>query len=526
MSVPVDIVLVGAEEEENLSLRYLAAACEGAGQSARIVAFNAARDLPAALDNILSEPARVVGLSMAFQSRVMEFAQLGHTLRERGFPGHITAGGHFATLQAELLLSRFPWLDSIVLHEAEESLPELLRALECDAIHTVAGVVTRGRGWCTRALPPIDALPWPRRDAVAPRKLGIGTAVMAGSRGCYGSCNFCSVQAWYKLARGPRFRQRPADDIAEEMAWLRRERGVQIFSFIDDNFFVSSSAANQRRADALVDAVLARDLRKVAWSFKCRPDDLNPGLLQRLMQVPIVLVYLGIETATEQGIATLGRRVSPQSCESSLRLLAEHRVLHTFNVQLFDPDTTLDSLGDNLSLLRAWPGVPWNFGQTQVYAATPLEDRLLADDRLQGDPFAWSYSLADRRADWMMRAALTVFFKRNFHAEGIAALNLSTRYGLEVLRLFGGEGWDEALQREAEALSAEVGRCTVRALESLLAMARDAALDDLERSTMAVPSLARDVHRADFEFLRRFRELRTAIESRMGRLSPRPPAHP
>src|SRR3954452_9165443 len=100
------IALVGPELEENLSLRYLAASLQQAGFESRILAFNSEQDFPAVLASILGapEPPFAVGLSLAFQWRAPDFLALAVALREEGYAGHITAGGHFATFAAAELL--------------------------------------------------------------------------------------------------------------------------------------------------------------------------------------------------------------------------------------------------------------------------------------------------------------------------------------------------------------------------------------------------------------------------------------
>jgi hypothetical protein len=70
-----------------------------------------------------------VALSLAFQWRAVDFLALAAALRDRGFRGHLTAGGHFATFAALELLRDFPELDSLCRGEAEEVLADLACAL-------------------------------------------------------------------------------------------------------------------------------------------------------------------------------------------------------------------------------------------------------------------------------------------------------------------------------------------------------------------------------------------------------------
>src|SRR3954467_14785542 len=138
------IALVGPEFEENLSLRYLSSSLAAGGFRAEILPFNRERDLPRIVEQIVEDPPLLVGLSLAFQWRAKDFLALALALREAGYRGHITAGGHFATFASKEILSDFAELDSICRQESENTLVELVRRLEKNqSWHDIAGVAFR-----------------------------------------------------------------------------------------------------------------------------------------------------------------------------------------------------------------------------------------------------------------------------------------------------------------------------------------------------------------------------------------------
>ena len=125
------IALVGPEIEENLSLRYLASSLLPHGFRSEIIGFNRDADFGDALAAILGapEPPLVVGISLAFQWRAADFLAFAVALRERGYRGHLTLGGHFATFASLEILRDFPEVDSIVRQEAEGTMVALAQAL-------------------------------------------------------------------------------------------------------------------------------------------------------------------------------------------------------------------------------------------------------------------------------------------------------------------------------------------------------------------------------------------------------------
>ncbi len=114
LSVAPRVALIGPEIEENLGLRYLSTALVDAGFEAEILRFDDERDFATVLKAILEPPGFfLVALSLAFQWRAMDFLAIALALRERGFRGHLTAGGHFASFAYRELLRDFPELDTI-----------------------------------------------------------------------------------------------------------------------------------------------------------------------------------------------------------------------------------------------------------------------------------------------------------------------------------------------------------------------------------------------------------------------------
>ena len=150
----------------------------------------------------------------------MEFVHFARVLRDRGYPGHITCRGHFATLYAPPLLEDAPAIDSVMHGEGEEAIVDLLANLH--SLEKVAGLTRRlydgAIVFSGPRHPPhdLDTKAWPTRPVEFDRYLGISIANMLGSRGCCANCNFCSIIAWSKEIGGLKFRMRTPENIAAE----------------------------------------------------------------------------------------------------------------------------------------------------------------------------------------------------------------------------------------------------------------------------------------------------------------------
>src|SRR4051812_19682996 len=99
------VLLVGPDFEDNLSVRYLSSALHDAGIEAELSAFNEASDIERVVAQ--ARDFDLIGLSICFQVRALEFLELVQRLRDDSNP-FIVIGGHYATCAAEDLLRHHP----------------------------------------------------------------------------------------------------------------------------------------------------------------------------------------------------------------------------------------------------------------------------------------------------------------------------------------------------------------------------------------------------------------------------------
>jgi len=514
------VALIGAEHEENLSLRYLASSVEAGGFEPRLLPFQGWSDAAATVEWIAVNRPLVTGLSMPFQAQAPQIMALAHELRQRGYPGHICAGGHFATFEYENILRDAPAIDSVIRHEGE--LPFL--AL-CEAIRDgrspagLPGVIARGENGPVvgeRHRPPkLDALPFPDRTGPAHDVLGVPCSPLIGSRGCYADCSFCCIYAYSDNALAPRYRMRSPRQIVEEMAQEYHGRGVRLFIFHDDNFFLPTPHMNLRRYRELAGLLDAAGLSDIALVIKCRPNDVEPELFELLKSMGMIRAYVGIETNSDEGIVSLNRRITSEDNRRALRLLGDLDVYCSFNVLIFDPEATLDGVARNLDFMEEFAHVPFNFCRAEVYAGTPLRHALEAESRLEGSYLAWNYRMREPRVELLFRVATTIFRNRNFKSDGVHNLNMGMRFDNEVMRRFYPAVWDGGWQHGLTAVSRDIGLDSVDRMRRALAFVE--GVDPGDRPAVHAFTLdeTRAAAAADLGFIGRIKAARREMERRI-----------
>lgn len=446
----MNIALVGAELEENLGLRYIAAALEKAGHSITVVPFNSATDTRSVVRQIVEVSPAIVGLSMVFTGRAREFCQLAQTLRSAGWRGHLIAGGHFASFNSEKLLKEFAAFDSIAISEGEQIMCAL--AAHLSELEQVPGICYRRKDGtvttnaCQGNPKNLDVLPFPKRTTFY-RYFDKPIASVLTSRGCWRNCLFCSINAWYERSGGgKKFRVRSIENIVAEVTELYFKHGVRIFNFQDDNFFVPNHDQALSRFKALRAGLRQAGVGPMAIAIKARPDSITRESVAVLDDLGLFRVFLGVENASQTGLNHLNRRCTVEQVLEGLRILNEFDVHIAFNVLMFEPDTTMEDILVNLRFMERHIENPFNFCRAEAYAGTGLERKLRSAGRLLGDYFGFDYRLKHPGPEAFHQIANYAFFDRNFSDHGLHYFNMQVDFYFQLLRRFHPELLTQAMR--------------------------------------------------------------------------------
>jgi radical SAM superfamily enzyme YgiQ (UPF0313 family) len=470
----LDVLLVGAEELENLGTRYLAAVLRQHGYSVELAPFSTAGEMDAVVRRAQLTRPRLVGLSIIFQYRAPEFLALAAELRRVLPQAHITTGGHFPTFAASDLLRDNLALDSVVRGEGEFTLLELVQKLDSpEAWHTILGLSFRRNGRVVENPPrpliaDLDSLPFPARDTPPQHHLGIGFSPIVGSRGCYRDCAFCSIRAFYGISQGKVQRFRSVSNLVDEMEMLYHTFGVRFFVFNDDEWFPAGKTRLARIA--ALDSELKQRGLDVIMSIKCRADDVTEDLFRRLLDMGVVRAYVGVESGSDHSLRTLNKRTTVAQNRQALEVLHELGMLADFGLIFFDPESTAEDIRANLKFFHDMAGdgqAPLSFGRMEVYAGTPILDRLLSEGRLTGSYLAWNYTIPDPRVEMLFRLMIATMRHRHYDNDGLGKQCSIACYELTMYKYLLREHADPALSERLRDIVARANKHSLSMLEEM-----------------------------------------------------------
>ncbi|MBU5615140.1 B12-binding domain-containing radical SAM protein [Geomonas azotofigens] len=254
----------------------------------------------------------LVGISQFTHNRT-ESLKLASLAKEAVPSCRVVLGGPHATHSWREQLERHRDVDVVVLGEGEETLLELVRALEQGRpLAEVAGLAWRDgdnamQGAPRAAISELDLLPLPLEDVGETIGVDLRRQLefVITSRGCPASCLFCSSPLFW--GRGVRFRS-PAS-VVEELRLLKERYGLIYFSFRDDTF-----TANRARVLEICRLIEEQRLH-ILWNCQSRVNAVDQEMLVAMKRAGCECIQFGVESGSPEMLKALGKKILPADVE-------------------------------------------------------------------------------------------------------------------------------------------------------------------------------------------------------------------
>lgn len=215
------------------------------------------------------------------------------------------AGGQHFTALADEYLNRYSNLDIIVRGEGEQTLVELLNALEeRKSLSKISGISIRHKGRVVHLadrpfLNDLDAMPYPAyhflEDYVGNYFYELmggkdtAFAIVEGGRGCFHNCFYCSQWRFWGGCR----RVKSPERIVDEMEYLFREYGFKLFWLADDDFGLG------KRIEKVCDEIIRRNLQDyITWFLQARCEEIvrSQDVLGKMRKAGNIWILFGLDS--------------------------------------------------------------------------------------------------------------------------------------------------------------------------------------------------------------------------------------
>ncbi|HUI87193.1 MAG TPA: radical SAM protein [Anaerolineales bacterium] len=352
----------------------------------------------------------MLGINLNFQFLASSTQQLIEALRSRGFRGHITLGGLYASMAYEELMHNVSGIDTIVRFEGERTYLNLVENLaHHDRWAGIEGLVYRQGGQIVAnplrpLIADLDAIPNPARDFLPiARDMG-GYAYVVSSRGCNGTCSYCVQQLSVSGPNGRRWRGRSAKDVVDEMQRIYERDHVRLFSFVDDDFF-GARVHGKTHAEQVAEEIIRRSL-DVSILLSVQPRDVDPKIFPLLKRAGVDAVILAIDNFSQPVLDRYCKFTTTAQNLKSIDTLQSLDIDAYLGIIMFDPWTTLKELAENFQIMKDLPYLrPWQIlSKLETYKGSPITEKLEKLGLLTWDGYTGKYEYLDPRVRTVYQA--------------------------------------------------------------------------------------------------------------------------
>lgn len=207
---------------------------------------------------------------------------------------------------------------------------------------------------------------------------GLYVVPIESGRGCPYGCDFCTVTGFF----GDSIRFRSDQSVVDEMLRLKararkEDSRVGVF-FIDDNF-----ALNKRRTKSLLREIIRQDA-VIPWVAQISVNLLkDEELVDLIKESGGRWIFMGLESVDDENLKGVNKGFNKPAQYAEVLDRLARRGIYSITSFIFGMDGDRPGVArKTLDIIDSWPpGLPV-FGLLTPYPATPLYDRLEAQNRL------------------------------------------------------------------------------------------------------------------------------------------------
>jgi radical SAM superfamily enzyme YgiQ (UPF0313 family) len=248
------------------------------------------------------------------------------------------ASGLWYSADPERQMRLNPWIDYILIGEAEVTLEELINNLKSKQKNErdIAGLVSRKNGSIVigahrSLIPDLNILPLPAYDLFPMDKYVGHTywkpfAELMTSRGCPGKCHFCYEWALYDSRTATKdftsWRGTRGKRIVDELEVLEKKYGITTVVMQDDAFNSDTQAMIEFCEEKI------KNGNKIGWVCLGRADQWisQHDILPLMVKAGLFMALTGVEVEDDMTLTKTGKGVTIDQIKTTIRILRENNV--------------------------------------------------------------------------------------------------------------------------------------------------------------------------------------------------------
>lgn len=399
-----------------LGLAILAAVTRDAEYNTKIIdALALKMTIEKTINAIIAEKPDYLGITSTTMS-IYTAAEVAEGVHKTNPGIKIILGGPHITAVPEETMNVFPIFEIGVVGEAEDTIIELLNALdEGKSLSKVQGLIIREN--CKiivtdkrKPIMDLDRLPFPAWDLLpnlvkyyqpaADTMHRYPATLLITSRGCTGQCIFCDRSVFGNLCRCY-----SADYVIRMIKKLQQDYGIKELFIEDDNFLLF-----KKRLKEICERIISEKI-DITWSCMGRVDTIDSELLKLMKKAGCWQINFGCESGSQKILDILNKGVKKEQIEEAIKMARKAGMDVKGLFMLGNFGETRETIEETLRFIRKIPLTDFH-----ITCFTPL-------------PGAAAYNLADKYGtfdkDWKKT---NMFNADNFVPHGLTKEELEKYY--------------------------------------------------------------------------------------------------
>lgn len=372
-------------ERPPLGLAYLAAVLEREGHKIEILDLNVEKDQDTALLNGVKN-ADLVGISILTAMYNQSRNTIKKIIEIRPEVPIVVGGPHVTALTEEVLKENK--VDVAVRYEGEETILELVNALECNEdLDKIKGIYYKKGDQIFKnqdrpLIKNLDNLPFPARHLIKLDRYinvisGRLAVTMMTSKGCPYRCVYCCKY------EGLGWRARSAENVLKEIDEVYHRYKTKFILFNDDTF-----AFDKQRVIDICNGLIDRkyDLK---WICSTRVDTVDKEILEIMKKAGCWKIHFGVESGCPEIIEKIKKGITIKQVKEAFRLTDEIGLNTKAYFILGFPWDTRETVMETIKFSTQLPTDEIQYTVCIPYPGTPLWMEAIKDEVISLNDINW-----------------------------------------------------------------------------------------------------------------------------------------